>query len=146
MRDDAAGEAERGTGVMTIGALSRRTGVAVKTLRAYEDAGLIYTAGRSPGNYRLFTGEAVTCVKVIEILRSLGLTLAELEEFAAGYLTRPDELAGPLLARLLTAARARTDERIAELRRRRRALDAYQSRYAAELAGEADIRRWDPRA
>lgn len=146
MRDDAADQPGRDTGIMTIGALSRRTGVAVKTLRAYEDAGLIYTAGRSPGNYRLFTSEAVACVKVIETLRSLGLTLAQLQEFAAGYLARPDEPAGPLLARLLAAARSRTDERIAELRRRRRAIDAYRSRYAADLAGEADIRRWDPRA
>ncbi|HEX5401472.1 MAG TPA: MerR family DNA-binding transcriptional regulator, partial [Pseudonocardiaceae bacterium] len=29
--------------VMTIGALARRTGVPVKALREYEDAGLIYT-------------------------------------------------------------------------------------------------------
>ena len=42
---------------MTIGSLSRRTGVPVKTLRTYEDLGLIYTVGRSPGNYRL-DGEA----------------------------------------------------------------------------------------
>jgi len=42
--------------VMTIGTLSRRTGVPVKTLREYEDLGLIYTVGRSNGNYRLFSG------------------------------------------------------------------------------------------
>ena len=34
--------------VMTIGVLSRRTGVSVKTLREYEGMGLIYTVGRSP--------------------------------------------------------------------------------------------------
>lgn len=34
--------------VMTIGALSRRTGISVKALRHYADIGLIYTAGRSP--------------------------------------------------------------------------------------------------
>ena len=39
MREDATGESGRGTGVMTIGALSRRSGVAVKTLRAYEMPG-----------------------------------------------------------------------------------------------------------
>jgi DNA-binding transcriptional MerR regulator len=43
---------------MTIGALSRRTGIPVKALRTYEDMGLIYTVGRSPGNYRLFDDEA----------------------------------------------------------------------------------------
>ena len=35
--------------VMTIGTLARRTGVPVKTLREYEDMGLIYTVGRKAG-------------------------------------------------------------------------------------------------
>ena len=34
---------------MTIGTLSRRTGIPVKALRTYEDMGLIYTVGRSAG-------------------------------------------------------------------------------------------------
>jgi DNA-binding transcriptional MerR regulator len=32
---------------MTIGTLSRRTGIPVKALRTYEDMGLLYTVGRS---------------------------------------------------------------------------------------------------
>ena len=51
--------------VMTIGTLARRTGVPVKTLREYEDLGLIYTVGRSAGNYRLFGEEALWCVGVV---------------------------------------------------------------------------------
>ena len=47
--------------VMTIGRLSQRTGVPVKVLREYEDMGLIYTVGRSAGNYRLFDEDAL-CV------------------------------------------------------------------------------------
>ena len=35
--------------VMTVGGLSRCTGVPVKTLREYEDMGLIYTVGRKAG-------------------------------------------------------------------------------------------------
>ena len=63
---------------MTIGSLSRRTGVPVKTLRTYEDMGLIYTVGRSPGNYRLFGEDALWCVGVVTGLRGLGLTLDEI--------------------------------------------------------------------
>ena len=63
-------------GVMTIGTLSRRTGVTVKALRAYEDMGLIYTVGRSPGNYRLFGDEALWCVGVVSGLRNLGESVA----------------------------------------------------------------------
>jgi hypothetical protein len=35
--------------------------VPVKALREYEDLGLIYTVGRSAGNYRLFDEEALWC-------------------------------------------------------------------------------------
>ena len=45
--------------LMTIGELSRRTGVSVKALRRYEGMGLIYTAGRSASNYRLFDESAL---------------------------------------------------------------------------------------
>src|SRR6266511_3762854 len=73
---------------MTIGQLSRRTGVPIKTLREYEQLGLIYTLGRSESNYRLFGEEALWCVQVIRTMRSLGLTLKEIQDIAALYLER----------------------------------------------------------
>jgi DNA-binding transcriptional MerR regulator len=79
---------------MTIGTLSRRSGVPVKTLRSYEDAGLIYTMGRSAGNYRLFDEEALWCVAVVSSLRSLGLTMAEIEDLTSRYLTHTGEPIG----------------------------------------------------
>ncbi len=129
---------------MTIGALSRRTGVPVKALREYEDLGLIYTVGRSAGNYRLFDDEALWCVGVIATLRGLGLTLAEIGDLAASYLQRTDEPIGPRLAELLDAVRARTEDRIAELREVLLRIDDYQSQFADQLAGRADFRALDP--
>lgn len=55
----------RHTRPMTVGELSRRTGVPIKTLRQYTDWGLIYTVGRSATNYRLFDDEALWCVHLI---------------------------------------------------------------------------------
>src|SRR5260370_38799662 len=100
---------------MTIGELSRRTGINVKTLREYEGMGLIYTVGRSPGNYRLFDDSALWGVEEIRSLRSLGLTLAEIQDIATTYLGGPDEPIDPHLARHLRVARAHIDARIAEL-------------------------------
>ncbi|WP_234353228.1 MerR family transcriptional regulator [Streptomyces ardesiacus] len=68
---------------MTVGELSRLTGVPVKTLREYTDLGLIYTLGRSPANYRLYNGDALWCVRFIGELRGLGLTVAEIRELTA---------------------------------------------------------------
>ena len=39
---------------MKIGELARRSGLPVKTLRYYEDFGLLPARGRSEGGYRLF--------------------------------------------------------------------------------------------
>jgi DNA-binding transcriptional MerR regulator len=123
--------------VMTIGALARRTGVPVKTLREYEDAGLIYTVGRSPGNYRLFDDTALWCVGVIDTLRTLGLTLAEIRQLTTIYLGQPDQPIGPHLATLLCATRMRTDAQIAELQRRRQRIEQFETDHAAQLAGSA---------
>ena len=47
MVDDRSGESR--ARFMTVGQLSRRTGVPIKALREYEGMGLLYTVGRSPG-------------------------------------------------------------------------------------------------
>jgi MerR family transcriptional regulator, copper efflux regulator len=66
---------------MTIGQLSRRTGVPIKVLRDYENRGFLSTRGCSENNSRLFGEKAVWCVQVIQGLRSLGLTLKEMQAF-----------------------------------------------------------------
>ena len=130
---------------MTIGSLSRRTGVSVKVLREYEDMGLIYTLGRSAGNYRLFGEEALWCVGVVGALRALGLTLAEITELAGRYLRQTSEPSGPELAEVLQVVRGRTRDRIAELQRLLERIEAFETDHAAELAGRDDFRLQDPR-
>jgi len=120
---------------MTIGALARRTGTPVKTLREYEGLGLIYSVGRSQGNYRLFDQEALWCVEVVRTLRGLGLTLAEIQVLADTYMRRGETRIGPRLAETLNAARSRTEERIDTLRDVVRRIDEFKARHTAELAG-----------
>ena len=132
---------------MTIGQLSLRTGVTVKTLREYEGMGLIYTVGRSAGNYRLFDESALWCVEVIRNLRSLGLTVAEVREIAQIYLGQPDEPIDPHIATRVRAARSRIEARIRELQQLRRRIDKFQASHALEFAapGNTDPRGNDPR-
>ena len=131
--------------VMTVGTLSRRTGVPVKLLRHYEDLGLIYTVGRGAGGFRLFDTEALWCVGVVTGLRSLGLTLAEISDLTADYLGRPQEPVGPRLAAVLSEVRARTRQQIADLQARLDQIDGFEAQYAGELAGRLDFREHDPR-
>lgn len=132
---------------MTIGQLSRLSGVNVKTLREYEGMGLIYTVGRSSGNYRLFDESALWCVEVIRNLRSLGLTVAEIREIAGIYLGQPDEPIAPHIAMRVRGARSRIDARIRELQQLRRRIDKFQASHALEFAaaGGSDPRATDPR-
>ncbi|MGC1406268.1 MAG: MerR family transcriptional regulator [Candidatus Dormiibacterota bacterium] len=130
---------------MTIGGLSRRTGVPVKVLRQYEDLGFIYTAGRSPGNYRLFDEEALWCVETVRSLRAVGLTLAEIQDLCGTYLSCTKTPIGPRLAEVLEGVRGRTEEQIADLRLRLQRIAVFKEHHADELGGRADFRSQDPR-
>jgi MerR family transcriptional regulator, copper efflux regulator len=83
---------------MTTGELARRTGLSVKAIREYEATGLIYTLGRSAGNYRLFDETAVWCAQVIAGLRAVSLRIKKIEGLARVYLSRPHEPIGPHIA------------------------------------------------
>lgn len=124
-------------GLMTVGELSRRTGVSVKNLRRYTDWGLIYSAGRSGAGYRLFGTDALWCVDLIGRLRGLGLTLAEIRELCRRQ--HDGQPIGPLLAEQLRVSRARIEDRIAELRQAMSKIDAYVSTHHAELTDPAEV-------
>jgi MerR family transcriptional regulator, copper efflux regulator len=133
--------------LMTIGQLAARTGLSIKTIRELEGRGLIYTAGRSEANYRLFDSSALWCCETIGNLRSLGLTIKEIEQLAAVYLDHPQEPIGPRLAMLLERAEQRIDERIQDLEQVRDRIRAFRSQRPDVLAGEAEheLTRADPR-
>ena len=122
---------------LTIGQLSRRTGVPIKVLRHYEDLGFLYTLGRSESNYRLFGEEVVWCVQVIQGLRSLGLTLKEIQALVTCYLERPGEPSGVPLEAHLTQAVARVEAQITALRALRQRILEFQAACAGAQAQPA---------
>jgi DNA-binding transcriptional MerR regulator len=129
---------------MTVGELAERTGISRKAIRGLEARGLIYSAGRSESNYRLYDEEALWCVQMISGLRSLGLTLGEIERFGAEYLKRPEEAAGPMLAVLLETVQRRVKAQLAELEQTLGRVEAFREANAAALAGEPGARLGPP--
>ncbi|GAA1689649.1 MerR family transcriptional regulator [Fodinicola feengrottensis] len=101
------------TRLATIGELSARTGVPVKALREYTDLGLIRTPGRSAAGYRLYTDDALWCVRFIGEMRGLGLTIAEIRRLATNFTTGDNDTVGSHLAELLRHSRQRLQQRIA---------------------------------
>lgn len=64
--------------LLPIGALAKRTGLAVSAIRFYEQRGLIESL-RSPGNQRRFLRSDIRRLSFILIAQKLGLNLEEIE-------------------------------------------------------------------
>ena len=65
---------------MRIGELAAVTGTTTKTLRFYEDAGLLRPEGRTATGYRQYGQDAVARLNFIRRGRAAGLTLAQIRE------------------------------------------------------------------
>jgi DNA-binding transcriptional MerR regulator len=110
---------------MRIGELAQRTGVSERSLRYYEQQGLL-VAERTPGGHRHFTEIAVDRVIRIQELFAAGLhskKIAELLPCMRDADGGPSEIATPRLVTDLTAERARIDRMITDLVRSRDVLD-----------------------
>jgi DNA-binding transcriptional MerR regulator len=69
---------------LKIGELARRTGLSVRTIRFYEQVGLLPPAARTNGGHRSFATADVAQLQRISSLRRLGMTLAEAGEVLRG--------------------------------------------------------------
>ncbi|MEV6424700.1 MerR family transcriptional regulator [Streptomyces sp. NPDC051662] len=69
-----------GDALYAIGDLARRTGLTVKTIRFYSDAGIVPPTDRSPAGYRLYDIDAVTRLDLVRTLRDLGLDLSAIRK------------------------------------------------------------------
>ncbi|MFE7617092.1 MerR family transcriptional regulator [Streptomyces sp. NPDC057496] len=64
------------TTLHSIGELSRRTGLPVRTIRFYSDSGVVAPTTRSPAGYRLYDHDALLRLELLRTLRELGMDLA----------------------------------------------------------------------
>lgn len=63
---------------LRIGEVARRTGLTTRTLRHYDELGLLVPSGRTEGDYRMYTLDDVQRLLAIQHLKSLGLGLTEI--------------------------------------------------------------------
>ena len=106
---------------MTIGELARQTGASLRSIRHYDDNGLL-TSGRADNGYRVFPMAAVTQVRQIQKLLAAGFSLADIRSFPEcmrlieGAAACPET--GPVQLRRL----ALLDKQMAQLEQQRQAL------------------------
>ncbi|SFO34076.1 DNA-binding transcriptional regulator, MerR family [Actinomadura madurae] len=110
---------------MRIGELAKRTGVSERSLRYYEQQGLL-APDRTPGGHRDYPERAVDRVIRIQELFAAGLSskkIARLLPCMRDADGGPSEIATPKLVTDLTAERDRIDRMITELANSRDVLD-----------------------
>lgn len=110
---------------MRIGELARRTGVSERSLRYYEQRGLL-AASRGPGGQRVYTEDAVDRVIRVQELFAAGMNSAKIARLLPCLRDAdggPSQIATPQLARDLAEERERIDGMVADLIRSRDVLD-----------------------
>ncbi|MGW7527325.1 heavy metal-responsive transcriptional regulator [Streptomyces sp. NPDC054783] len=125
---------------MRIGDLAATSGLTAKTIRFYEQFGLLTAPPRTPGGYRDYPTETASRLGFIRDAQAAGLTLAEIR----GILDLRDSGQAPCthVADLIQHHLADIDQRLADLRKTRTALLALADRAAdtdPSTCTEADI-------
>ncbi len=68
---------------MQIGEAADRVGLSIRTIRHYEEAGLIVPSARSDGGFRLYTEPDLDRLRVVKRMKPLGFTLDEMRDLLA---------------------------------------------------------------
>jgi len=95
---------------MQIGDVAERTGLSLRTIRHYEEVGLLPEAPRTQGGFRLYTEESVRQLLLVKQMKPLDFTLEEMREI----LEVRERLASP---RLSAKTRAGLQDRVAHYQR-----------------------------
>lgn len=105
---------------MNIGAAAKRSGVPAKTIRYYEEIGLIPKAARTAGGYRDYSDQDVEMLRFIHRSRDLGFPVKEVAELLA--LWRDRSRSSAQVKELALHRIADIDTKIAELKSIRQTL------------------------
>ncbi|OII38069.1 MerR family transcriptional regulator [Curtobacterium sp. MMLR14_010] len=65
---------------MHIGELAERTGLSTRTVRHYDDVGLLHPTGRTEGGFRLYSDDDLQRLLVIRRMKPLGYSLEQMAE------------------------------------------------------------------
>lgn len=130
-----------------IGEVADRVGLSLRTIRYYEEVGVITPAARSAGGFRLYSEADVTRLVLVKWMKPLDFTLDQMRE----VLDALDELDDPevatdrraVLVERLDMFRLAAEERSANLRHQLRIAEEFASdlkqRIAARRVAPAQV-------
>jgi len=121
----------------SIGELARTVDLSQRTIRYYEEIGLLHSVRRIENGKRVYTDDDVRRLKFITRLKVLGLSLAEMVELEKVYRTQRNnrEILPKLLA-ILDERAVQIDDRISQLAALKTEIREYQVRLREKMLME----------
>ena len=98
---------------LTIGQVAKATGIAARTIRFYETAGVLAAARRTAAGYRQYSEQEVQQLLFIRRARALGLSLRDLKSLLAAL---DGGVPGPVSPRIRELVRAHLSAVQAQIR------------------------------
>ena len=125
-------------GTYAIGEISRLVDLSQRTIRYYEEIGLLHSVRRIENGKRVYTDHDVRRLKFINRLKVLGLSLAEMVELEKIYRKqRNNREILPKLLEILDERAAQIDERLAQLVTLKKEIREYQQRLRNKVLQDA---------
>jgi MerR family copper efflux transcriptional regulator len=135
------------TAYMQIGEVAARTELSLRSLRHWEEVGLLHPSGRSDGGFRLYTESDVDKILVIRRMKPLGFSIEEMKAVMADVelLRSPDpgdgwRAAATAARERLAAVRADAVERRTRLVRQLAMADEFIDLIGAEAGARSSAR------
>ncbi|MBN2160949.1 MAG: MerR family transcriptional regulator [Spirochaetes bacterium] len=120
--------------IYQIGEVARLVDISQRTMRYYEEIGLMNSVRRIEGGKRVYTDDDVRRLKLIKRLKVLGLTLSEMHELEAIWsIRRSNDVVLRRLLEILDSHLQRIEDRIADLDILKNEIAEYQRRINAKL-------------
>ena len=128
--------------LLSIAQVREKTGVSARTLRYYEELGLLPGARRRAGGRRVYGSDELERLRFIQRLKALDLTLAEIKQLNAVYAIGGSTLALlEKLDELLGRHQGELDARIQQLMALRDEIGKYRDHVRSRIDAGAPRRR-----
>lgn len=101
---------------MKVGEVADQTGLSIRTLRHYDDLGIVTPSGRTPGGFRLYNQRDVERLLLVRRMKPLGFTLDQMREFLESADMLSESGAGQV-SEVITGFKEETRRRLEKLRR-----------------------------
>jgi DNA-binding transcriptional MerR regulator len=120
---------------ISIGDLAKKLEMSQRTIRYYEEIGLLNSIKRVEGGRRVYTDVDLRRLKLIKRLKIMGMTLSEMQELEAMWtIEKSNEKVLKRLLELMGNHLKRLDDRIADLDILRNEIIEYQERILSKIS------------